>query len=115
MYILNRFFFKPYKIFVGVPVIEYLCKNHLNDFLGGSIFCIYVNFVLVFLAKIKPLSNYFLLMTFMFFVSLVWEYFFPIFLSYSTSDPFDVLAYLLGTAFYYVLIYKIRPKHKSWR
>ena len=36
-------------------------------------------------------------------VSLAWEFIFPLFIPYSTSDIFDVFAYLLGTISYYAI------------
>ena len=42
----------------------------------------------------------------MFLVSICWEFVFPLFLNYSTSDWFDVLAYMLGTILYYILLKK---------
>jgi hypothetical protein len=101
LYIINRIF----KKYITIPIIGYICKNYLNDFIGGLIFCIYVNMILV-IAKKKPISNICLLILFMLFVSIIWEFVFPIFLSYSTSDIYDVVAYILGTFIYYLIFRK---------
>jgi len=101
IYLINRFL-KPY---IDISIIEYIQKCHLNDFLGGAVFCIYTNMILIFNKK-KPITNFYQLMVFMLFVALIWEYFFPLILPYSTSDIFDVVSYLLGTITYYFLNYK---------
>ena len=36
--------------------------------------------------------------------ALAWEYAFPLILPYSTSDPLDVIAYILGTLTYYLSV-----------
>ena len=102
IYIFNRIF----KSYIDIYIIGYICKCHLNDFIGGIVFCIYTNFVLIFNNK-KPITNFIQLFLLMLIVSLIWEYFFPLILPYSTSDILDVFSYLLGTITYYSLTYKI--------
>ena len=101
VYLINRFI----KTYIDLPVLGYLCNCHLNDFIGGVVFCIYLNMLLL-LSKRKPITSFPLIALIMIAVSLLWEYFFPLFLPYSTSDILDVLAYMLGTVIYYAIIYK---------
>ena len=101
IYMLNRFLLKS----LNLPIISYILKNHFNDFLGGFIFCCYINALLYFSHK-KMINNFWILIIFMFLVSISWEFIFPLFLDYSISDWFDVVAYLLGTILYYLLLYK---------
>ncbi len=101
LYVFNRFFVKN----LDLPIIGYLLKNHFNDFLGGFIFCCYVNAIL-YLSHKKMINDFGPLIIFMFLVSICWEFVFPLFLNYSTSDWFDVLAYMLGTILYYILLKK---------
>ncbi len=108
IYVLNRHF----KAYIDWKFIGYICRCHLNDYLGGAVFCIYLNMVLV-LGRHRPILDLRVLLLVMFGVSLLWEYFFPIFLSYSTSDIFDVCAYMLGTLTYYALTYRITRKTDS--
>lgn len=98
LYLINRII----KSYINIPIIGYVCKCHLNDFFGGFLFCSYVNIVLL-LGNRKPITNFFFLMLFMFGVSLSWEFIFPLFLSYSTSDFLDVVAYMLGFLTYYIV------------
>jgi len=101
IYTLNRIF----KSYISFPIISYICQNHLNDFIGGLLFCSYVNILLLLNHK-KPLIKLIQLYLLMVPVAISWEYIFPLFLSYSTSDIIDVIMYLLGTLLYYLLLCK---------
>lgn len=105
-FIIIYFFNRLFKSYINVYIIGYICRCHLNDFIGGIIFCIYTNMLLVLNNKM-PINKISHLILFMLFVSLLWEYFFPLFLPYSTSDILDVFSYLLGTTIYYLLTFKI--------
>ena len=105
IYLINRIL----KKYISIPLIGYICKNHLNDFIGGFLFCIYINMLLVLNNK-KPICKFYILFLIMLCVSLTWEYVFPIFLSYSTSDFFDIIAYMLGTILYYLMFNKLNKK-----
>ena len=105
IYVLNRFILKS----LDLPYISYFLKNHFNDFLGGILFCCYVN-ALLFYNKKKLITNFFLLFSFMLIVSIIWEYIFPLFLKYSTSDMLDIIAYMCGTFLYYLLLNKYNKK-----
>ncbi len=54
IYTLNRLF----KNYINIVVIGYICKCHLNDFLGGIVFCSYVNIILIKSNK-RLLQNYY--------------------------------------------------------
>lgn len=108
IYTFNRFFLKK----LNIAFIGYVLKNHFNDFLGGFLFCCYVNYIL-YISNRKMITKFVPLLIFMFFVSLCWEFVFPKFLSYSTSDILDVLAYMLGTITYYFLVVYIDNKKKN--
>ena len=101
IYIINRLILKNLEI----PYIDYLLKNHLGDYIGGIVFCIYLNLIF-FIGKRKPINKFGVIIIIMLLVSVLWEYFFPLFLKYSTSDPLDIIAYMLGTITYYLLFYK---------
>lgn len=108
IYCFNRFIFKQ----LDIPYIGYFLKNHFNDFLGGMLFCCYVN-ALLFYNKKKQITNFFFLFSFMFLVSLSWEFIFPLFLKYSTADWLDVIAYMSGTLLYYFLMNKTNKKYDN--
>ena len=105
VYIINRIF----KAHIDIPVIEYLCKCHLNDYIGGIVFPAYVN-ILLYSAKYKPVKNYISVAMMMFLCGIVWEYIFPYLFSYSVSDIFDVLAYVLGGITYCIIWSVIEKK-----
>ena len=100
IYIINRFL-KPV---TGIFILDAMLRNHLNDYIGGIFFCIYVNLLLLY-SKKKSILKFKFLFLLMIIVSILWEYFFPLFLNYSTSDKYDILAYLLGTLTYYTIFY----------
>lgn len=108
VYSINRFVLK----LLELPLFDYILKNHFNDFLGGFIFCCYVN-ILMYYNRKKMITNFWLIIISMFCVSISWEFVFPLFLKYSTSDWLDVLAYMLGTLFYYVLLNKSNKEYND--
>ena len=101
IYVINRFFLKH----LDIPYIGYILRCHLNDFIGGFVFPAYVNTLLI-VSKRKPITKLGMLLLFMLGVALLWEYVFPLFLSYSTSDFWDVIAYLSGAYLYYLVMKK---------
>ena len=99
IYLINRFI----NIYTNNNFINILFDYYLNDYIGGFLFCSYINVVLIIFHK-KPITKFKILFPIMIVVSIMWEYLFPIFLKYSTSDFYDVVAYLLGTCTYYLLL-----------
>ncbi len=106
VYLINRFI----NIQINIHFINILFNYYLNDFIGGFLFCSYINVILIIFHK-DPLTKFKILFPIMLVASIMWEYFFPIFLKYSTTDFYDVVAYLLGTCTYYLLLcFKINSK-----
>lgn len=101
------------KNYIDVPILGYICKCHLNDLLGGIVFCAYVNVILIKSNK-KTLTKYWELFIMIFSVGIIWEYVFPLILSYSVSDPFDVIFYILGATVYYFINLVNKEKMKIW-
>lgn len=108
VYSINRFVLKPLEL----PLFDYILQNHFNDFLGGFIFCCYVNTLMYYNRK-KMITNFWFIIISMFCVSISWEFIFPLFLKYSTSDWLDVLAYMLGTLLYYALLNKSNKEYNN--
>lgn len=98
IYFINRLI----KNYIEIPIIGYLIKCHVNDFLGGIVFCAYVNVILIW-GKRREIKKYYQTFIMILTVGLIWEYVFPIFLKYSVSDVFDVLSYVLGGTVYYFI------------
>ncbi len=99
IYIFNRLC----KGYINIPLIGYLCKCHLNDYIGGIIFPAYVNILLIQTNR-KPVKSYSAIGTMMLCCGIVWEYIFPYLFAYSTSDILDVVSYILGGITYCFLI-----------
>ena len=78
----------------NIPVIGYLCKCHLNDCIAGTVFPAYVNIVLKF-GRYPPITRLSHI------CGVVWEYICPLFLTYSVSDFWDIVSYILGGVLYY--------------
>ena len=106
VYIVNRFL----KSSIENPFIGYLCRCHLNDYIGGIVFCIYVNMILI-IAKRNPIVSFRGIIALMVPVAIVWEYVFPLILPYSTSDIIDVLSYVMGACTYYILMCRNQSKN----
>ena len=107
VYILNRLI----KDSITLPIIGYLCRCHLNDFIGGGVFLAYVNILLI-ISKRKPSHTLRFALIISLLASICWEYIAPLCLWYSTSDFWDVVSYMLGALFYFSII-KINAKEKS--
>ena len=99
VYTLNRIF----KNSIDIPVLGYLCKCHLNDFLGGGVFLCYTNMLLIFCKK-KPSHSPKFVFAMSLLASLCWEYIAPLLLTYSVSDLYDVIAYVSGAFFYMIIL-----------
>ncbi len=95
-----------------IPFLGYVCKCHLNDFIGGVVFCAYFN-MLLHICGYRHLHrmSHILLLTFL--CGMVWEFVFPIILPYSISDPLDVVSYVLGGTLYYLLTRKNDTKRRG--
>ncbi len=107
VYIINRLI----KDSITLPIIGYLCRCHLNDFIGGGVFLGYVNILLI-ISNRKPNHTLRFVLVISLLASVFWEYIAPLFLWYSTSDFWDVVSYMLGALFYFSII-KINAKEKS--
>lgn len=73
---------------------------HLNDLCGGVLFPAYVNLVVNTVRGEAVITTYRRAILLGVGCSLVWEVLAPIFLSNSTADPLDAIAYVTGTLAY---------------
>lgn len=87
---------------ISIPFIGYLCRCHLNDFLCGGVFLSYINILMIFCKK-KPCHDLWFSVLVSLAAAVFWEYAAPLFLPYSVSDFYDVIAYVLGAIFYFLL------------
>lgn len=91
--------------------IAYFATCHLNDLLGGVAFLAYTNMLLDLVrpdVRIRRLSTCIL---YIFFCGVFWEVVTPNFVARSVSDPFDMLAYIVGAFIYGVLYRAVAFKH----
>lgn len=102
LYYSNNYVFKNYT----TGNLNYIFKNHFNDFLGGILFMSYLNIIL-YTNKIL-IKNYLLSIFIMFLAGLFWE-FGAIYLKPTlTSDWIDVFCYIFGGIIYIFLIRHIK-------
>lgn len=85
---------------INIPIISYFLRCYFNDILAGVLFSAYTNFILI-KANKSPIVKYYQLFFYILLVGILWEYFFPIFITYSVADNYDILCYLLGATLYY--------------
>ena len=100
---------KIIKSYIAIPVIGFLCRSYLNDFLCGIIFCAYTNIILILFHK-KPKHSLRFILPYILLCGLCWEYILPYIFSYTTSDYWDIVAYSLGGVVYYIGISIITKK-----
>lgn len=100
------------KNYFDIPIVSYICRCYLSDFLGGILFPAYTNYILK-KANKKTIEKYYQLFFYMLIVGILWEYFFPIFITYSVTDNYDILCYLLGATFYYFIKRRIKNERNE--
>ncbi len=102
IYSFNRFYLKSV---IDVPVLSLILKNHFNDFLAGTAFLAYLNFILSHYKRGEYQVYSFRGAVFVAFLcGVFWEFITPLYKGDSTSDLLDILAYILGSLSYIVMI-----------
>lgn len=78
-------------------------RFYLNDVLAGALLVAYTN-ALIGVTPLKPhtLKHLWQMLALTFCAGLFWEFVTPLFRQ-STSDPFDLIAYLIGAGIYYLV------------
>jgi len=101
LYIINKFLGTP---LATTSFLYIFLKNHLNDFLYMPIV---LTICLAVVRWVKSLSNYLLnlgmIIGMTVFSSVVFEWIGPSYFVHTTGDWIDVVMYVLGGSFYYVL------------
>lgn len=100
LYIVNQLV----KTKIDHDLIRYVCVCYYNDIIGSVTFIAYCNVVLSF--RKRAFDTLFKIEIVLFIAGLFWEYITPLFRSNTTTDIWDIVAYLIG-GFIYWLIYKV--------
>ena len=101
LYILNRFVLLPR----ADGLLHRLLSGYFADFLAGGMMVL-ILFAALSAAKRKPPKPLSAL-ALAFFCGLFWEFVTPLYLSRSVSDPWDVLAVLLGGGAILPFLYRL--------
>ena len=100
-YCLNRFVIKPT---VTDTLLGIFVRCHLNDYLGGILFPIYINIWIDLFGDLKHRITALLPSLLVgILCSVFWEGIAPFFLSYSTADWLDCIAYIAGSFTYWCI------------
>lgn len=92
------------KLYLTDVVDTQFIKNHLNDVLAGVVLLCYINALSTISNQPKLIVTKLLTVVLITLASgLFWEYITPLYLSKSTSDPLDVIAYITGGLFYWIV------------
>ena len=103
MYLINR----KVRTMTGAGILGYFLRCYFNDLIGSITFMALTNIILLILGFreiVKPVYIEALLLG----AGLFWEYVTPLFRRDTVSDPYDILAYLLGGIMYSLVIYLIQ-------
>lgn len=84
--------------------VNWFMTCYFNDIVGSIAFIAYCNILLEYRLYNHLKLNQIIALLFL--CGLFWEYIAPLFISYSISDPLDVVAYISGGLIYYWLITK---------
>ena len=88
-------------IYFSNETIQYFINCYLNDILCGTLFISYCNILLE--RNDKKINTLLNIEVLLFLCGIFWEYIAPMFISYSISDPYDIVAYMLGGLVYWLL------------
>ena len=81
---------------------------YFNDTIGGMTFVAYCSIITCFRdRRLRKLHHIEILM---FFCGIFWEYVTPVFREGTVSDPYDILAYMLGGFLYWLIMLKGKQK-----
>lgn len=99
------------KMRIDWPVVGYLLRCHVNDYLGGIAFAAYLNLILS-LSRWpeRQLRRLWQFLAAGVLCGLFWEWIAPRFLPNSVGDPWDVAAYVLGMLTYWLLWARRLPR-----
>lgn len=81
-------------------------NGYFNDVLAGLLLISFTN--LMFDKINKSFYSLLKIEGYLCLVGLFWEYITPLYNQNSTSDPFDILAYMIGGLVYFVIIKKVK-------
>lgn len=87
---------------IPIEPIRLFMSCYFNDMIGGITFCAYCSLMLSLCNK--SINKLFQILLLMFFCGIFWEYVTPLFRLNTVSDPFDILAYILGGIIYWSLL-----------
>lgn len=103
VYFFNNSYLKKYTD----GLINYFCKNYLNDIFANLVFIPIVVIILSYNGyKIK---NTFFIMMIGIVAGMFWEYISPMINKNSVYDPLDLICYLIGTIIY-CMLYSLNKK-----
>lgn len=110
LYIMNKFY-------IAVQFNWPFAQHYLNDVLAGILVVAIVNILAVLSNEGRLLlTNLGRVLVFTFLCGMFWEYVTPIYLQYSVSDPFDVMAYMVGGFLNWSILsismYKVKSKKR---
>lgn len=97
---LNTHLIKPS---VAVRGLGLFVHGQLNDLLGGFAFLCYTNLLFDFVRPSLRITRPVVALPYILACGLFWEYAAPLFVAGSTSDAWDLVAYLLGGVLYLLL------------
>lgn len=83
--------------------VSYFMRCYFNDIFGCSVFLLYVSIVLSFMNKAFVIRLYHVEL-FTLICGILWEYITPLYRSDTTSDIYDIGAYMLGGLIYWYLL-----------
>ena len=96
------------QLYIPSSPLTSILYYHFNDYLGAIVFAVYVNLLLRAVGW-KPIQRLRPLLFLALLCSVFWEGLAPLFLSYSTADWRDCIAYLFGFLTYWLLC-RIKPE-----
>lgn len=112
LYSINRFLFKT--LVKDIPILGFFFKNYFNDLLGGFCFIAFLNFVIVNeKGNCRAVLNIFYAGLIGLCCGLLWEYIFPFFFAKGTSDPVDIVMYIIGSCIYILIRKNMRSQYSG--
>lgn len=89
---------------IPIEAIRWFMCCYFNDTIGGITFIAYCNVVFCFYNR--KMTKLWQIELLLFFAGLFWEYVTPMFRTNTTSDIWDVFAYMIGGFLYWLIVRK---------
>lgn len=108
LYLINR----RVRTMAGEGALGFFLRCYFNDIVGSVTFMSLANIILMLLG-FRGINKLLYIEVLLLGAGLFWEYGAPLIRSDTVSDPFDIIAYLLGGVIYWIAVFKLKGSRET--